>query len=522
MGGRRPEDGYDSDWVTDGWAATALPTEDPGRPFGYLLSSCRSDYVSIMGVLEQAVDQLTPQQVACELAEQGVDLPVAVVTQRLRALGETFLAASGRPDSEIERYQELRGSRWRYGTTPRGRQVQRLWSQMAAEGVVQREIALDGLARIVDSLGRLDDGGALAAADAAVLAGGVFVEHDHLDAALVGQADLLAELAHRFDLGAEDTVELKGLLVDYATHVVVHLDRAVVLVHHRLKQLRPRFAELAGTMRGQSRAGALVARGVLTPARGHRVEDWEQLLGWFSPGTGKAARFGLQLVRAIPMMHINLRRHQSAAGPGSLRAKALSLAVGCQDPQYGQAVLRASLGDHPWMKLHTVAEAEDGEAVSWHEGPRVPALAMLRATGQSRPRGKVTGRRPREEVAQVLSLQREQRRAAQEAAVAEVLAGRQPLSESACRAALKAVIAAVRTPEAEGLRTGSADGLGCTLTAGASGTGRVDGERWSVLLPGRSVGFHLPRSARVSARRAAAEVGAGAADPAVMVLEVAR
>jgi hypothetical protein len=70
-----------------------------------------------------------------------------------------------------------------------------------------------------------------------------------------------------------------------------------------------------------------------------------------------------------------------------LRAKALSLAMACQDPAYGTAVLRASLGDHPWTKLHTTAEGEDGEVVSWHDGPRVPALAMLRATGQSGPPG---------------------------------------------------------------------------------------------------------------------------------------
>ncbi|OXM59028.1 hypothetical protein, partial [Amycolatopsis sp. KNN50.9b] len=41
--------------------------------------------------------------------------------------------------------------------------------------------------------------------EVAKLAGQVFVEHDQLDASLVGQTDMLARLADRFDLGAEGT-----------------------------------------------------------------------------------------------------------------------------------------------------------------------------------------------------------------------------------------------------------------------------------------------------------------------------
>ncbi|MFD6984416.1 DUF2397 family protein, partial [Streptomyces sp. NPDC059956] len=357
MQGENSVDGGE-DWVAEGWAAHALPAGDPARPFGYLLSSRRCEYVPIMDVLERSVDPLTPREVACQLTEEGVDLPLSVVTVRLRALDDTYLAACGRPDSDIEHYQDLSGARWRYSSTPRGRQVQRLYAQMASEGAIQKEITLDGLKRIRDALDRIGGGSALDAEDVARLAGGIFVEHDHLDAALMGQAGMLAQLAHRFDLDAAGTVELKSLLVDYATHVVAQLDRGIALVHQRLKRLRPRYEELVAAMQGQSHARALVERGVLAPARGLRTGDWEQLLRWFSPGYGQAERFGLDLVRAIPMMHTNLRRHQSQVGPGTLRAKALALAVGCQHPRYGKAVERASLGDHPWMKLHTVAEGE--------------------------------------------------------------------------------------------------------------------------------------------------------------------
>ncbi|WP_185910800.1 hypothetical protein [Streptomyces sp. WAC07149] len=100
-------DGDRLDWIAEGWAADALPAGDPARPFGYLLGSRRREYVPIMDVLERSVDPLTPREVACQLADQGVELPLGVVTQRLRALDQTYLAVSGRPDSDIEHWRAL-------------------------------------------------------------------------------------------------------------------------------------------------------------------------------------------------------------------------------------------------------------------------------------------------------------------------------------------------------------------------------------------------------------------------------
>ncbi|MER6334483.1 DUF2397 family protein [Streptomyces sp. NPDC001034] len=503
----------ETDWVVEGWADAGMAAGDPARVVGYLLSPLRGQYLAIMEVLEQSVDHLTPAQVRVALATAGMELPLTVVTARLRALNDTFLAVSGRPDSDVERWHELNGARWRYSATPRGRLVQRLWAQMASDGLVPREIPMDGLSRIHRALAALN-GDEAADADLFDLAGQVFVEHDHLDGALVGQADMLAQLADRFDLDLRATGELKQLILEYATHVVVQLDAAVVRIHAELVRLRPRFDELAAARCRQSPAGALVTRGVLAPARGLRAADWEQLVGWFSPGDGKAARFGLQLVRAIPMLHANLLRHQSVAGPATLRARALSLAVGCQDPRYGRAVLRQSLADRPWTKLHTVAEGETGEVVSWHEGARVAALAMLRASGQSSPRGRVSGRKPRDESA--AAQRRAERQAEHAVAVAEVLAGAGPLSERACRLALRAVLAAARAPEDASGRLGQAEGVGCTLTAVEGMVGRVDGVRWSVLVPGWRILFHPPNRA-VAARRVPAGRQAAPAKVAVLV-----
>ncbi|MGY3064575.1 hypothetical protein ACVWZD_008897 [Streptomyces sp. TE3672] len=177
------------------------------------------------------------------------------------------------------------GAWWRYTATAQGRRVQRLWSLLASEGVVQREIPLDGLARIREALTALRETEASLEV-LAKLAGQVFVEHDQLDASLVGQADMLAQLADRFDLGPDATAELKQLIVEYATHVVAHLNREVAAVHAQLSGLRPRFGELAAACGARSRAGALVARGVLAPSRGTQEQDWD-IAGLVRPGVGQ-------------------------------------------------------------------------------------------------------------------------------------------------------------------------------------------------------------------------------------------
>ncbi|AEY86852.1 hypothetical protein SHJG_1576 [Streptomyces hygroscopicus subsp. jinggangensis 5008] len=86
--------------------------------------------------------------------------------------------------------------------------------------------------------------------------------------------------------------------------------------------------------------------------------------------------------------------------------------------------------------------------------------------------------------------------------------------------ALRAVMAAARAPEDAAGRIGQAEGVGCTLTAVEGVVGRVDGVRWSVLVPGRRILFHPPDRA-VAARRVPAGRQPAPAEVAVLV-EAAR
>lgn len=272
----------------------------------YLVVRESDQYVAIMDVLESSVTDLTPREIVAALQAAGTLLDERVVEERLKKLRK-WGAVSPRTDtSRILRHSDLLARHWRYTATPTGRQAQRFYRTVLAGTPAVREIPLSSLARVVDALDALAAGMPQRSVDAAELVGRLFVSHDHLDAALVGAEDGLTGLADRFDLDDESTAELKGLLVDYATRVAAELEHGAARAFRGLRLLRPRFAELANTAVAESDAQALIERGALTASHGGRVEDWEGLLGWFDPATGRSAQFALRLVRALPGMHANL------------------------------------------------------------------------------------------------------------------------------------------------------------------------------------------------------------------------
>jgi hypothetical protein len=330
------------------------------------------------------------------------------------------------------------------------------------------------------------------------LISGLFVNHDDLDAALVGAEDSLAALVDRFDLNDESTSELKTLLVGYATHVAVELEQGSARVYAALMTLRPRFQELADIAVGASDARVLIERGALTASHGGRTQDWGELLDWFGPTSGRAARFALRLVRALPGMHMNLRRLHSSAGAATSRGRALLLAKACLNPTYGSAIFRAALSDHPWRKLHGCADEVDGGKIrSWREGPRVVVPELLRITGRAGARGRATPGRDDSQAREQVRARREQRAAEHVAALHEVIANHPhlQLSERAARAALGALLAAIRANSSQGRRTAVKDGLRCTLFYRPGTTGMIVAPTWRALTPGRVPIFHRPQTA---------------------------
>jgi hypothetical protein len=480
----------------------------------YLLYGDVDDYVALMDVLESSVTELTPAEVAGEVAEAGRAIPIDVVEVRLESLRNWGAAHATTDASRIRRHADLLARNWRYSATAVGRQVHRFYRTYLAGMPAVREIPLAGLSRIVRALEALRDG---SAADMADTVGALFATHDDLDAALVGAEDALAGLADRYDLDDSATAELRSLLVDYATRVAAELEDGAVLAAHHLALLRPRFAELAAAAVAASDARALIERGALVASRGGRVEDWEGLAAWFDPGTGRAARFSMRLVRALPGMHANLRRLHSSAGAATSRSRALRIAAACTSSAHAAAILNAALGDHPWRKLAGDESPEDLPRVpSWAAGPSAPTPELLALTGRGGARGRIPAARDDTDARAAVEAARAARDAAHGAAVVEVLAAPAGarLSEPAARVAVASLLAAARRGAWRGARTANHDGLACTLfhLPDAPDAPAVLAATWTVWTPGRVAVFHHPD------RRPAAPSGTTADDaPAAVV-----
>ncbi len=475
---------------------------DSRRAMAYLVAPGSDDYIRIMAVLESSVTDLTPAEIAALVSATGPPMSDTLVQARLDKLKD-WMAATGRSDpSRIRRHADILARNWRWTATPAGRQVHRFYTSVLAGTPAMREIPLPSLARIVESTEQLATAVHLPRRDDKLLAeliGRLFTSHDDLDTALVGAEDSLAGLADRFDLDRESTAELKGLLVDYATHVAGELERGTQRAFDTLNRLlRPHFDTLAAVAVAGSQARALIERGALTASKGGRVADWEGLTSWCDPHTGRSSRFALRLVRALPGMHANLRRLHSSAGYATGRARALLLARACLDPRYGTAILLAATGDHKWHKLY--GEADDIDLASnptWRGGPLVELPDLLRSTGRTGARGRAPAARDDSAARAVVQAARERRMAEHAAAMEEIL-GAQPgqvLSPQAARVALASLMAAVRTgltPGTTDRRTGTRDGLACTLFHTGDGVGVLLAPTWRVLLPRRLPVFHLP------------------------------
>jgi uncharacterized protein (TIGR02677 family) len=463
----------------------------------YLVAPESVQYIAIMEILEGSITDLTPEEVAAHLHAQDINLDSNIIQTRLDKLREWGSVSARTDASRILRYSDLLARNWRYTATPMGRQVQRFYRKVLAGTPAVREIPLSSLARVVEAAESLVS---TAPSNALVpeLIGRLFVNHDDLDAALVGAEDSLATLADRFDLSDESTAELKSLLVGYATHVATELDHGSSRVHRALCALAGRFIELAQATVRASDARLLIERGALSASHGGRVEDWQALQAWFDPTFGRAARFGLRLVRALPGMHVNLRRLHSSSGTATSRSRALALAKACANPTYGPAILRAALGDHPWRKLY--GEADDGDLVrlrSWRDAPHVAVPELLRSTGRAGARGRVPAARDDTRAREHVRAAREHRAAEHAAAVREVLAAGAGdcLSARAARVALASLLAAAHARSANGRRSAVRDGLGCTLFDSGPMTGVLAAPTWRVSTPGRIPIFHLPHVA---------------------------
>lgn len=474
----------------------------------YLLAPASDDYIAVMSVLEASVTDMSPAEVVAALAAADHPMTEETVIGRLDKLYR-WAAVSPRTDHDrILRYSDIAPRNWRYTPTPLGRQIQRFYTTYLARQPAVREIPLTTLAQLVDALEQLAAAPVHDAAAVAALITQAFTAHDALDGALVGAEDILAGLADRFDLDSGHTAELKGLLVDYATHVALELRRGSARAARALDALSSRYGDLAAAAVAGSSARDLIARGALAASKGGRPGDWEGLAEWCHPGRGRAQRFALRLVRALPGMHANLRRLHTSSGTATSRARAIALARACAASDLAPALFLAAVGDHPWRKLHGEADDDDLPRLpSWAAGPAVPVPDLLRAAGKTGAGGRAAAPRDDTAARAEVAERRRRRQEQHDAALREVLAAAPgaELSEPAARLALTALMAAARSGPAGVSRTATRDGLACTIFRVPEATGALRAPVWRVWLPGRVPVFHKAGTSAVPPAGTAAD-----------------
>lgn len=473
----------------------APPSGDARMAVRYLTVEESDTYIAIMRVLEAATSELAPAEVALGLRESGLHLEGPVVEDRLASLREWGAVSARSDQTHVRRVQDLLLRNFRYTATRAGRQVQRFYDTVLADTTVLREIPLQSLHAVVTVLETLA-AGEEPAPDAAAQRARVnelFTSHDDLDASLVGAEDTLMGLADRFDLDDDRTGELKTILVGYATRVAAELERGADRAAIALAALTPRFAELSAATVAGSEAADLIARDLLAASKGGRVPDWEGLVAWFDPFTGRSARFQSRMVAAIPTFYTNLRRLHTSGASGTSRARALVLARACLHPDLGAQVFLAATGDHSWRKLH--AETDDpgaGRTPPWRDGPQAPLPPGLRTHGRSGSRGRAANPVDDRAAREVVAARRAERQRAHQDALREVLEAEpgQVLSAAAAQVALGALMQAVRQGPDGPRRQGALEGLACTIVWTGDGAGVLRAATWRVWLPGRALLFH--------------------------------
>ena len=480
--------------MTTPWSRRRPPQRDgTSGALAYLVLGEVSDYIAIMDVLESSVNDLSPAQIVAAITNAGHVLDLDVIERRLDQLREWGNVHATTNESKVLRVSDILARNWRYSATAVGRRVHRFYRTQLSGTLAPREIPLANLNQVVRALQSIRDN---TADDLASAINTVFVNHDSLDEALIGAEDALTGLADRYDLDPEKTAELRQLLVDYATRVSAELGRGSHLASDLLDQLHPRFPELVSVAVAASNAKDLIER----RARSRPGREDRGLAGsmpMVRRRVGRAYRFAMRLVRALPGMHANLRRLHTSSGTATSRARALTLARACGNQDFGSAIALAALGDHGWRKLH--GEADDTElprVLSWASGPQVAVPDLMRLVGRGGSRGRAPAARDDSTARTIVERLRAERAAEHRRLVDEILATVPggPLSAGAAQVALDTLMATVRQAPRSGVRVVTRDGLACTMAKVLSPQRRpaLHGPSWSVWTPGREVVFHRP------------------------------
>jgi uncharacterized protein (TIGR02677 family) len=388
-------------------AATGATGElDRLTAYTYLTVPDRGTYLAVMRVFTSTLlADLSAHDVAERLVEQGVELPVETVADKLGSLvGWGDLLPSSRPvrAASIREYQRARS---RYQLSPLGERIQRQAEEIIAAADAAREVSRELLALVARGLAELDQGsgqpGGVQAADGLALISTLFAQFGQFAESVRDFYAYLGQVIFRYDLDSGEFAGFKELLLDYAETITDEVSYFAPQIEGSLDRLWPRLPAILDRIdRADEGLVALQQADVrVQRSRGRLLADWEGLRAWFFDAEGQPSQVG-QLrdatLRALQALLANAKRMiRSSTGELSRRRDLLKLAAwfDAADDAGAHDLFVAAFGLYGARHLGVAHDRENDvpASASWWSGPTVDVPVSLRERGSRAARGRAAG-----------------------------------------------------------------------------------------------------------------------------------
>jgi uncharacterized protein (TIGR02677 family) len=414
------------------------------RLYSYATAPESGSYVAIMRMFAGA---LLADWSAQDLVERGLEVPAAVVEERLRYLEQHGNLLASPREVRVTSIAEYQRQPARYTATSLGIRVHRQVEEVMAAAGGAREVPRELLAAVAQRLTTLATLSPtdLAAADPAAVAETVstlFLQFETFAAAVTDFYSYVGSVVVRADLEDDEWLGFKHLLLDYLETIVQSVARNTPAIRLALDRLAPNVPLLverataadpalealrAATLHAATLGGEGVER-----TRGRSVDDWAALRAWFGAAgdrTSGSSELRAAAVRAVGALLANVKRMNAASSrETSLRRHFLRLArwFDAATPDEAHVLFTSAFGLYGARHLGVLLDPDVADALpattSWWQAPAAPVAVSMRERGDRTPRGRIA--RAVDHSAQKRRLAAESGLAGQrrEQAVAELLA----------------------------------------------------------------------------------------------------
>lgn len=400
------------------------------RLFSYLGGEEWSQYREILGVFAGTFfAEFTPEGVAEQLTERGMDLPVETVTARLESLATwgnlTVSSSVGNPTSLDDYYRR----RNRYLITRAGQEVHGAVEEIITHVDEVRDVTTGRLGTVRAALEKLVDLD-LDEVDDETLAEAVrqvFDPHMTFTNEITQFFAAINQWQSRYDLDPEELGFFTNVLVGYVSDRIHEIERTSRPIRRLLDRLGDRTDAIANRVGSKlaervERAG-LTDTVVVSHAVGSRTEDWDHLAAWFVSVPSRPSRIDQltrQAVAAVRTLTTNLSRlSRVGLGATSRRADLLRLADyfhSAADDQI-HALASAALGLHGPVHLEVLTDDHSDPVpttTSWWDAPNALVPVSLRKRGDTTNRGRASPVRDRTQERALIQERRQRLREAQQ------------------------------------------------------------------------------------------------------------